>query len=121
MDTRDNPCHRGDMMNMPEWSLADRLRKIRRDRHLTQEEMAQRIGTKAVTLAAWEEGRNRPKDVVGLAQTIEVQFDVPASWVLGVLGGRRSTDRDPLSHASMTADQWARMANPVPERSSSWT
>lgn len=102
--------------NIPEWTLADRLRKIRRDRHLTQEEMAARLGTKAVTLSAWEEGRNRPKDVVELAHTIERELGVPAAWTLGVLHGRRSSDRDPLSRASATATEWARWANPTPER-----
>src|SRR5438067_254491 len=104
------------MNNLPEWNLADRIRKIRRDHHLTQEAMAQRLGTKAVTLAAWEESRNRPKDVVGLAQTIEREFGVPAAWTLGVLQGRRSSDVDPLSRASVTGAQWDRMANPMPER-----
>ena len=104
-------------MNLPEWSLADRLRKIRRDRRLTQDEMAQRLGTKAVTWASWEEGRNRPKDVVHLAQPIEDEFGVPAAWTLGVLHGRRASDQDPLSRASVTAAQWARMApNLMPER-----
>ena len=103
------------MSHLPEWNLSDRLRKIRRDHHLTQEEMAQRVGTKAVTLAAWEEGRNRPKDVVALAQAIEREFDVPAAWTLGVLSGRRADD-GPFSHARVTAAQWSRMANPVHDR-----
>jgi transcriptional regulator with XRE-family HTH domain len=70
---------------LPEWSLADRLRKIRRDRHMTQEEFAHELGVKAVTLAAWESGRNRPDDVLELAVAIERRFGVPAAWTLGVL------------------------------------
>jgi transcriptional regulator with XRE-family HTH domain len=93
------------MTNLPEWSLADRLRKIRRDRHMTQDEMAHRLGIKPVTYSAWEAGRNRPEDVVQLASLIESRFGVPAAWTLGVLPGshdqlvgaevkwgRRSTD-----------------------------
>lgn len=70
---------------IPSWTLADRLRKIRRDRHLTQDQMAREIGVKAVTWAAWEAGRTRPQDVVELAELIEARFGVPAAWTLGVL------------------------------------
>lgn len=70
---------------VPSWSLADRLRKVRRDRRLTQEEMAAALGVKAVTWSSWESGRTRPHDVVDLASSIELKFGVPAAWVLGVL------------------------------------
>lgn len=70
---------------VPQWTLADRLRKIRRDRHFTQEQMAREIGVKAVTWSAWEAGRTRPQDVVELAGLIETRFGVPAAWTLGVL------------------------------------
>lgn len=73
------------MSDVPQWTLADRLRKIRRDRGLTQEQMAQEIGVKPVTLSAWEAGRTRPHDVVELAGLIEQRFGVPAAWTLGVL------------------------------------
>lgn len=79
----------GDMSNRgltePQWNLGDRLRKIRRDRHLTQEEFAHEIGATAVALAAWESGRTRPRDVIALAATIERRYGVPAAWTLGVL------------------------------------
>lgn len=104
------------MAQLPQWSLADRLRKIRRDRHLTQEEIAHSLGIKSVTWSSWEAGRNRPEDVLQLAQAIEEVYDVPAAWTLGVLYGRRSGDEGPFSRASVTADQWSRMANPVHER-----
>lgn len=70
---------------VPEWNFADRLRKIRRDRHLTQEEFAERLGVKPVTFSAWEAGRSRPHDITEIAQTIERVFGVPAAWTLGVL------------------------------------
>lgn len=72
-------------LGIPQWTLADRLRKIRRDRHLTQEQMADALGIKAVTWSAWESGRTRPHDVVELAGHIERVFGVPAAWTLGVL------------------------------------
>lgn len=73
------------LSGVPSWSLCDRLRKVRRDRHLTQEQMAAALGVKAVTWSSWESGRTRPHDVVGLASSIELRFGVPAAWVLGVL------------------------------------
>lgn len=83
---------------------------------MTQAEIADALGIRAVTWGSWEADRNRPEDVVGLAQAIEERFGVPAAWTLGVLHGRRATDADPLSRASVTAAQWSRMANPMPER-----
>lgn len=85
---------------LPQWTLADRLRKIRRDRHLTQGRMAAALGVKSVTYGAWEAGRNRPDDVVAVARHIEELFGVPAAWTLGVLGDsmphpqRRAGDRE---------------------------
>lgn len=81
---------------VPQWSLADRLRKIRRDRHLTQEAMARELNVKAVTWAAWESGRTRPHDVVALAALIEVRFQVPAAWTLGVLSAPDISETDPF-------------------------
>jgi transcriptional regulator with XRE-family HTH domain len=79
---------------LPEWNLADRLRKIRRDRNMTQEQIAKELGIKAVTWSSWEADRTHPQDVVGLAAAIERRFGVPAAWVLGILGGvdRRRND-----------------------------
>jgi transcriptional regulator with XRE-family HTH domain len=84
-------CHMSNTPDgLPTWSFADRLRKIRRDRHLTQEQIAREIGVKAVTWASWEANRNRPGDVVEVAARIERRYGVPAAWTLGVLG---SSDR----------------------------
>lgn len=70
---------------VPQWSLADRLRKIRRDSHLSQEDFAHAIGVKPTTYAAWEIGRNQPDRILELAALIEDTFDVPAAWTLGLL------------------------------------
>lgn len=101
---------------VPSWSLADRLRKVRRDRHLTQEQMAAALGVKAVTWSSWESGRTRPHDVVGLASSIELTFGVPAAWVLGVLTSPPSqTGEIPLQRSSGLPP-----VPPTPRRNRTW-
>jgi transcriptional regulator with XRE-family HTH domain len=68
----------------PQWSLGDRLRKVRRELQWSQEELANAIGVKPTTLGAWESGRNSPDDPVYLARKIEIITGVPAAWLLGV-------------------------------------
>ena len=70
----------------PEWSEADRLRRIRRDTKLTQAAFAERIGLKVERYAAWESGRNNPpaRDFVAAAKRIELAFGVAAEWTLGL-------------------------------------
>lgn len=70
---------------VPQWSLADRLRKIRRDSHLSQSDFANAIGVKPTTFAAWEAGQNQPERILELADAIEAAFDVPAAWLLGLM------------------------------------
>ena len=71
---------------IPAWSLADRLRKIRRDvlGNLSQEEMAERLDVPKPRYGAWENGHGRPRDMVAIAKRIEVISGVPATWVLGL-------------------------------------
>ena len=104
------------MSDVPQWTLADRLRKIRRDRHLTQEQIAREIGVKGVTWSAWEAGRTRPHDVVELAGLIERRFGVPAAWTLGVLSQsapepRKAVDNGTIGWGRRRTDHMsARMA-----------
>lgn len=70
---------------VPQWSLSDRLRKIRRDSHLSQEDFAHMLGIKTTTYASWESGRNQPERVLELAALVEDTFDVPAAWTLGLM------------------------------------
>lgn len=81
---------------VPQWSLADRLRKIRRDSHLSQEDFAHALGIKPTTYAAWEIGRNQPERPVELAMAIQDAFDVPAAWTLGVMSDGRPSARGDL-------------------------
>lgn len=75
---------------IPSWTIADRLRKIRRDSHLSQEDFAALLGVKTTTYAAWEIGRNSPERVLELADAIEREFDVPAAWTLGLMDRPRA-------------------------------
>ena len=70
----------------PEWTVADRLRRIRRDAGLTQESFAERLELGHQRYAAWETGRNQPpvNDFVALAKRIELAFGVAAEWTLGL-------------------------------------
>lgn len=70
--------------HVPEWTFADRVRKIRRETGLTQAEFAQAIEAKDKAYGAWESGTNQPTDIVAVAKRIELAFRVPASWVLGL-------------------------------------
>lgn len=75
-------------MVIPEWSIADRLRKIRRDyAHMDQDQFADALGVKPSRYGAWETGRNKPENLVDLARRVEEVTGVPAAWTLGVYGG----------------------------------
>lgn len=68
----------------PEWSFADRLRKIRREAHFQQDDFAARLGVNENQYKAWESGRNNPRDIVSIAKRIELLTGVPAQWTLGL-------------------------------------
>lgn len=69
---------------IPEWTFADRVRKVRRELGLTQVEMAERIGVDDKRYSQWEAGGNRPRDIVKIAQRIEVETGYSASWLVGL-------------------------------------
>ena len=97
---------------IPEWTLADRLRKARSVAGLTQEEFAERLGAKSAAYSHWEAGRNTPRNLVAIAQRIEMLTGIPAAWTLGLLTdmpgnggpGERApkskpvSDREPLDY-----------------------
>lgn len=70
----------------PQWTEADRLRRIRRDTGLTQAAFAQQLGIKTERYSAWESGRNQPpmRDFIAAAKRIELAFGVAAEWTLGL-------------------------------------
>lgn len=68
---------------IPRWTFAERIRKVRRDRGLTQEEFAESVlGLRLSTYSAWETGRNTP-DLAQLAPILEQRTGVPKEWFLG--------------------------------------
>ncbi len=58
MDRRDEVRDNGPMSNaqVPDWTLADRLRKIRRHVGMSQAQFAALLGVRAPTYSAWEAG-----------------------------------------------------------------
>jgi DNA-binding XRE family transcriptional regulator len=65
-------------VHVPTWDLADRLRKVRRDSHLSQRDFAYALGLKETTYAAYESGRNSPQRLLDLAHRVQAAFD--GSW-----------------------------------------
>ncbi len=59
--------------------MKERIRKIRRDLDLTQQEFADRIGIKRNTIANYETGRNEPVDSV--VSLICREFGVNEEWL----------------------------------------
>ena len=65
------------------WTFGDRLRKVRRDQRITQQQLASLLGVTAASIDAWEADRNKPRDLVGTAQRVEDRFGLPHGWMLG--------------------------------------
>lgn len=60
-------------------TFGDRLKEIRREKNLTQQEFADRIGIKRGTVANYELGRNEPLDAV--ISLICKEFGVSEDWL----------------------------------------
>ncbi len=72
--------------DVPEWTLGERLRKIRRQIGAGQAEFAAQLGENPKTYAAWELDTSRPRNPDAVARRIEMLTGYPASWVLGTDG-----------------------------------
>lgn len=59
--------------------MKDRIKKIRKELDLTQQEFADRVGIKRNTLATYESGRNEPIDAV--LSLICREFNVNEHWL----------------------------------------
>jgi len=55
---------------------------------MSQTDFADALGRKQQSVASWESGKAKaPRDIVALAQRIELRFGVPTAWTLGIDGG----------------------------------
>lgn len=66
----------------PEWTLGERIRKVRREVKMKQEDFATLIGVGSKALASWELDNRKPEDLLRVARSIEKRTGFPAAWVL---------------------------------------
>lgn len=77
-------------MAIPQWTFGDRVRKVRRERGWSQEELATRLSVTLNasvtrrTVAGWELSDRQPHDLVAMAKVLQALTDVPAEWFLGL-------------------------------------
>lgn len=62
-------------------SFSERLKELRKRNNLTQQELADKVGTKRVNVTKWETGRTEPnfETLIKLADLLEVSLD----WLFG--------------------------------------
>ena len=68
----------------PEWTLGERLRKIRRHLGISQSEFAELIEQNPKSYSSWESDQARPRQLIAVAKRIEIATGVGASWTLGL-------------------------------------
>ena len=61
--------------------FTDRLKTLRKEKKLTQKELAEQIGIKQNSYSDWETGKNEPsfENLIKLADLLEVSLD----WLFG--------------------------------------
>lgn len=61
--------------------FGDNLKTLRKKRGLTQQELADKVGTNRVNVTKWETGRTEPslENIVKLADLLDVSLD----WLFG--------------------------------------
>lgn len=78
--------------SIPQWTIGDRLRKLRTTHGYTQGDFATIIGATKSAIAQWETDRTRPRDLRAVAIRIELATGVPAWWTLGLNEENRHPD-----------------------------
>lgn len=68
---------------IPQWTFAERARKVRRDMGLTQQQMADQLEVGLKAYSAWESGKNSPENITAIAVRFEGISGVPRTWFLG--------------------------------------
>lgn len=76
------------LVDVPEWTISDRIRKARREAGLTQLELADAIGVKTGLLGTWESTDTKPRDLVATCTKIAEATQVPVEWLLTGAGSR---------------------------------
>jgi transcriptional regulator with XRE-family HTH domain len=91
---------------LPDVSVGDRLRIVRRRKRRTQDEMANLLGVKKTTYSAWESGRNTPshKEVREIARRLRALDRVPQWWTLGADEPGASLDARTRSSTDRASD-----------------
>lgn len=74
----------GYALEIPEFTIGDRLRKIRRHLKMGQEDFAAALGVKPSTYMAWETGRNAVTGEVAIAKRVRALCGIPEWWTLGI-------------------------------------
>lgn len=75
--------------------MHDRIKMLRKELHLTQQELADKIGVKRSTIAQYEVGRNEPIDVV--IKTICEKLNANEVWLRtgeGEMFVKKDTERE---------------------------
>lgn len=87
-----------------DWTLGDRILKVRKLLGMSQEDFAELFGVTEGAVSKWETDTSKPRDVMAFAARVETigrehGLKVPAAWLLGyaAVGLSSSTFGQPLS------------------------
>lgn len=76
---------------VPQWTMADRLRKARETAGLEQDALAKELGVSRNTVSSYERGKVAPRRPVLIAWALRT--GVPLAWLMhGVDGGPQPAD-----------------------------
>ena len=78
---------------IPEWTVADRIRKARELAGLEQKDLAERLYVARQTVSTWENNPTTVPHRLKLERIAEVT-QVPVSWLLTGTTGTGTDDRD---------------------------
>ncbi|MDT2884902.1 helix-turn-helix transcriptional regulator [Lactococcus lactis] len=66
--------------------FAERLKELRKEKDLTQNEFAERLGIKQNSYSDWENGKSEPN--IKMLEKIAVFFDVSIDYLVGIKNER---------------------------------